>query len=95
MFWATIAYAQSAGGKSIPLLDNLVKNVLNPVVGLMLSVAVIVFLYGIVEFLGSGENISKNEEGKRHMVWGIVGIFIMVAVNGIMRVICGTIGASC
>ena len=92
MFGLNIAYAAE---DSIPLLDKIVTNILNPIVGLLLSISIIVFLFGIVEFLSSAENISKNEEGKKHMIWGLIGIFIIVSVNGIMKLICDTIGASC
>ncbi len=54
---------------------------------LLFVVAFVVFIYGIVEFLGGKEEASKMEDGKRHMIWGVVGIAIMLSVFGIINLI--------
>lgn len=63
--------------------------VLNPVIGLFIGIALIYFIWGVIEFIASGANEQKKDDGKRHMMWGIIGLTIMVCVFGIMRVITG------
>lgn len=38
-------------------------------------------------------NTEKAQEGRQHMLWGIIGMFIMVSVFGIMRILINTLGA--
>jgi uncharacterized membrane protein YidH (DUF202 family) len=71
--------------------DNLISEIntqiLNPIIGLMIAIALAFFLYGVLEFIMGADNQEKRETGKRHMIWGIIGLFIMVAVFGIMNVL--------
>jgi hypothetical protein len=79
-----------------PYLVAVAKHILNPIIGFMFVLALALFFYGLVRFIldaGAG-NESAQTDGKRHMVWGVVGIFIMVSVYGILTVVCNTIGCS-
>jgi phosphate starvation-inducible membrane PsiE len=71
--------------------DNLIKqinaNILNPVIGLMIAFALVFFLYGLVEFISGAANEEKREQGKRHIIWGIIGLFIMLGVNGLLKIV--------
>ncbi|KKU15672.1 MAG: hypothetical protein UX24_C0032G0010 [Candidatus Giovannonibacteria bacterium GW2011_GWB1_45_9b] len=59
-------------------------NVLQPIVLLLFALATILFLWGVVEFLINRDNEEERDKGKRHMLWGIVGLVIMFSVNGIL-----------
>jgi type VI protein secretion system component VasK len=74
------------------LLDRINEFILNPVIVLMFAVALIVFFWGLVEFIAKAGNEEGRSIGKRNMMWGIVGIFIMVAVYGIIKLILSTFG---
>lgn len=60
----------------------------------MFVVAVLIFLYGLVEFLAQANNEEIRNIGKRHMLWGIIGIAIMISVFGIMQLIISTLGVN-
>ena len=52
------------------------------------ALALLVFLWGFVKFifkLGSSEDAV--EDGKRLMIWGVIGLFVMVSVWGLVRFI--------
>ena len=65
---------------------------LNPLIILLFVVALIVFFWGLVEFISKAGSEEGRETGKRNMVWGVVGMFIMVAVYGIIKLILATFG---
>jgi hypothetical protein len=69
------------------LLKNIGDQIVNPLIGLMFSVAVVFFIYGVVEFIGAADNEEARTTGKQHMIWGVIGIFIMVSVWGIMNIL--------
>jgi hypothetical protein len=64
-----------------------VPDILNGVVFLIVGLAVLAFLWGIVKYLMSGGDEKQLEESKKFMLWGIVGITIMVSVWGIISIL--------
>lgn len=73
------------------LLLNINTYILNPFIGFLFVLATILFLYGLARSYLSPSSTDR-EVGHRHMMWGIIGMFIMISVFGIMRLITGTIG---
>lgn len=74
------------------LLGKINQFILNPLIILLFAVALIVFFWGLVEFIFKAGSDEGRETGRRNMMWGIVGMFIMVAVYGIIKLILGTFG---
>lgn len=74
------------------LIAKINQFILNPIIGLLFALALILFLWGGVEFLMNAAGQDGRETGKRHMVWGIIGIFVMVSVFGILKVLASTFG---
>ncbi len=70
------------------LLGKIAAQIINPIIGLMVAIAVLVFLYGVMEFIAGAGNEEKRTQGKQHIIYGIIGLFIMVSVFGIMHVLC-------
>jgi len=81
-----IAYADA---ESVIAAIN--KEIINPLITLMFAVALLFFVYGMVEFIQGSTNEEKRTKGQQHMMWGVIGMFIMVSAIGIMRVIIATI----
>ncbi len=64
-----------------------------PFIGLLFAIALVMFLYGMMRFVASNDKSSEDaQKGRRHMLWGIIGMFIMMSVFGIMRLILSTLG---
>ncbi|PCI20192.1 hypothetical protein COB64_02680 [Candidatus Wolfebacteria bacterium] len=82
-----IAYADVGS-----LVRAINKTIINPLILLLFAAAVVYFIYGVVMFLINADNDEKRATGKSHMLWGIVGMTIMIAVFGIMRVIIASFG---
>lgn len=74
------------------LLNGINQFILNPLIGLLFFVALIVFLWGVFRFVANAGSEDARETGKRNMMWGILGMFIMVAAFGIIRLVLGTFG---
>ena len=65
--------------------------ILQPLIYLLVAVAFVYFLFGIYKFVAGQNNEENQEEGKKHMIWGLVGLFIMFSVWGIINFIQSTI----
>ncbi len=91
MPFASVAYAavdSAAFGKAI---DPIIKNIVNPLVGLMFAVAVVVFAYGIFQVIWNNEDGDARTRGKVSMWSGLLGMFIMVSAWGIIYLIANTV----
>jgi len=67
------------------------KFIVNPLITLLFALAVVYFLWGVFEFLLNQTNEEKKTSGKSHMLWGIVGITIMLGVWTILGIILNTL----
>ncbi len=65
--------------------------VIFPAIGILFGVAMIYFLWGMVVFIWSSSNEEGRQKGKEHMMYGVLGLAIMLSVYGIMNFILATI----
>jgi len=89
LFSTNVAYGADKLDKFIWNVDRLI---INPIITLLFALAVVYFLYGLLEFLLNQENEERQTDGKSHMIWGVVGITIMMGVWGILNLVLNTIG---
>ena len=54
---------------------------------LLLSIALLIFIWGIVTFISKSGNEEAVIEGKRKMIWGIVALFVLVSVWGLVALL--------
>jgi hypothetical protein len=71
-------------------LDKLGSVILNPLILLMFSVSLVAFLWGVFEYIKDGDNEQARTKGKDHILWGVIGMFIMVSVYGILKILLDT-----
>ena len=74
------------------LMQKVNHLILNPLIVFLFALALVMFLYGVFQFTINASNDEDRTTGKQHMIWGVVGMFIMIAVFGIMQVIINTLG---
>ncbi|MEN9921255.1 MAG: hypothetical protein RLZZ517_233 [Candidatus Parcubacteria bacterium] len=75
------------------LLQKIVSVVVNPIIQVAFVVATVLFVYGVFEFLKGAESPDVRKQGQQHMLWGLVGLAIMVSVFTIIRILLNTLGA--
>ena len=83
-----LAYAQvnDLGGVLI-----LFSRLLNALVGILITLAIVVFFWGLVKYM---MNAGTDEAHKaiHLMIWGVVAIFVMVSIWGIIQLLQRTFG---
>lgn len=72
------------------LLLKINEVIVNPLIILMFLVATAVFVWGIAQFISSAETDDGRVKGKRNMLYGIIGFFIMISVYGILQLVIDT-----
>lgn len=76
----------------ITVITNINNVILNPIKLFLITLAIVVFLWGLVEFIAKSGSDTERETGKKHMLWGIIGIFIMISAIAIIRIFLNTFG---
>jgi len=74
------------------ILSNIISYIVNPIIYLLVGLAVIYFLYGVFNFVRNASDPTKRIEGASHILWGVVGLAIMLSVFAFVHVIQNTIG---
>ncbi len=73
------------------IVNPLINIIVYPVIQLMFGLAVLYFVYGALQFVLHGADESAREKGKMTMLWGSIGIFIMVSAWGIIYFVSNTV----
>ncbi|MCC7470017.1 MAG: hypothetical protein IT284_02680 [Bacteroidetes bacterium] len=102
IFTPILAFAQgnSSGGNacdfeitSIAMVFHLFGCILSvAVLPLLVTVAVVVFIIGVIKYISKGDESKSREEGQKFMLYGIIGLFVMVSIWGLVGIIQGTFG---
>jgi len=74
-----------------PTLNKVIVIILNPVILLLFSLALIVFLWGVMQYVRKANDSKERETGGQHILWGVIGMAIMLSVYGIMNLIINTL----
>lgn len=53
-------------------------------VPIMIGLAIVVFFWGIVKFIGHAGDERAREEGKQLIIWGLIALFVMVSLWAIV-----------
>ncbi len=75
------------------LISKVATAIVNPILGLLFAVALLMFIWGVFEMLWNSSSDEARSTGVKHMMWGVIGMTIMTSAWGILRIIRATIGA--
>lgn len=94
----TIVSALSTGALLLPALASaqtllntlaLVSTFINSLVYLFITLAIVVFFWGLIEYLMKVGTEDKSK-GLQRMMMGVIAIFVMVSIWGIIRLLQST-----
>ncbi len=74
------------------LLSKILTEIVNPTIYLVFSLAIIYFIWGVVVFIQNADSSDKRTDGYKHIIWGVVGIFIMISAVGLLNLIKSILG---
>ena len=66
--------------------------ILNPLITLGFAVAMVVFLWGIFQFIRNPADAENRKTGQKNIMWGLIGLVIMFSAFGIIKIILATFG---
>lgn len=72
-------------------LNNVVTQIINPIILLLSAGAFVVFVWGVFEFVLHAGDATKRKEGRQAILWGIVGLVVMFGAYGIINIALGAV----
>ena len=94
MTFIQIAYAADASAAANALLTKIKTAILYPFISLLLGVAVLMFLWGVFEMVMNAENSEARVKGRSHILFGLIGIVVMLSALAILQIAVATVGVT-
>ena len=80
-----IVMAAPAENTFAGVLQYLLRVLESIILPLLIGLTVVFFLWGLLKYVGSGADEKTREEGKNVMVYGVVSLFVIVSVWGLIN----------
>lgn len=84
----SVASAQT----TVQSIISVISNIIEGVVALLIALAVVYFFWGVAKYILKAGDANARGEAINQMIWGVVGIFVMVSVWGLVRLVQNTFG---
>lgn len=84
------AGAEPMGG--IPWLIEKAKDILGLLVPVLVTLALVYFIYGLGEYILESGTEAKKADGRTRMIWGTIALFCIVSIWGLVAFIQKTVG---
>ena len=68
------------------VMNIFVGCIIRPLIPLVMALTLLVFLWGIFKFIRAEDDTGKAE-GRKFIIWGIVGLFVMVSFWGLVAIL--------
>jgi len=84
------AFAQSLN--NIEVLIQSIGRVVGIALPIVVALGLITFFWGLVKFIFAQGNEEAKADAKRIMLWGLIALFVMVSVWGLVEFIGNALG---
>lgn len=85
-----VAQAQAPQLNSLGDVLALATNIINQLMPFIVALAVLYFIWGVFQFVMASGDDEARKVGRTKMMWGIIGIFVMVSVWGLVNLLEGS-----
>ena len=63
-----------------------IKGTINAIIPVIIAITVLVFLWGVANYIMSAGDEEKRKEARQFIIWGLVGFVIMIGIWGLINV---------
>lgn len=85
------AFAADAGFESVDSAITTITNLIGRLVPLVISLGLVLFLIGVLKFITAGGDEEKRASARGMIIFGIIALFVMTAVWGLVNILKTTI----
>jgi len=66
--------------------------IVGSVIPFLFALAVAAFIWGVIQYFLNPDNEEKRKKGKSYLVWGLIALFVMISMWGLVGVLSETFG---
>lgn len=81
--------AAAEAGKFVTKVNDII---LFPLIALLSGIAFLFFIYGCAKYIMNADNDQAREEGKKHIMYGFIGLVVMISAFAILSIASNTFG---
>ncbi len=63
-----------------------IQTLINKIIPVIIAITVLVFLWGIANYIMNAGDEEKRKEARQFIIWGLVGFVIMLGIWGLINV---------
>jgi hypothetical protein len=71
---------------------NLFTNIGLKLIPLLGAIAFLAFVWGVARFIRAAGNEKEIKDSKNFLIWGVIGLFVLVTIWGIITFLRGEFG---
>ncbi|MEK7576731.1 MAG: hypothetical protein AAB482_03480 [Patescibacteria group bacterium] len=83
----TYVYADATDATVGGIMQIIIDRIIMPFITVLITFATLVFIWGVIEYIAKSDSDEGRSTGRRHMMWGIIGLVIMIGAATIFYVI--------
>ncbi len=87
-FLPSVAFAQAI--TDVNSLTYKLTNLGNVFIEILIALAVIWIIFNVVRFIMSSDDSEKRGAYRNSVLWGIVGLFVILSIWGLVRILTNT-----
>ena len=87
-----LALAQGDFSSIQQSLQTIIQIVNTTIIPLFIGIGVLVFIYGVIQYIIKAGDEEARKSARPVIIWGIIGIFVMVSVWGLVNILVSTFG---
>ena len=88
--------ADTCKSEAVGTVGNIICRIgylLNRIIPVLISLGVIYFIWGVVQYMIGGDE-EKKKKGKEKIIYGIIGLVVIVGMWGLVNLVTSTFGLS-
>ena len=70
------------------------SDLINFATGVLGAIALLVFFWGLVKYIAKADDEKAKEQGKNIMVWGVIALFVMFSIFGLVKFLQNSFGTT-
>jgi hypothetical protein len=81
-----------ASAQDLTSFVRTIGNIVNLLVPIVSTLAIVFFFFGLAKYVLNAGDEEKKAEGKNIMIWGVLAMFVLVTIWGIIAFLQQTVG---
>lgn len=73
---------------------TIINGLIGKAIAVVIALSVATFLWGMAQLISSHDNKDKTKKAKEFITYGIISLFVMVSVWGIVKILTDTFGVT-